>query len=80
MRNLFWIFTTVEIHSVYRDRNLKTISDAEDYIRNRFLPQMERLGYGNYLMLIKEGNHKIGGVGIFEREGLDVVDIGFSFR
>ncbi|NPA09521.1 MAG: GNAT family N-acetyltransferase [Chlorobi bacterium] len=60
------------------DRNLKTISDAEDYVRNRFLPQMERLGYGNYLMLTKEGNHKIGGVGIFEREGLDVVDIGFS--
>jgi len=60
------------------DRNLKTLSDAEDYIRNRFLPQMERLGYGNYLMLTKDGNHKIGGVGIFEREGLDVVDIGFS--
>jgi [ribosomal protein S5]-alanine N-acetyltransferase len=60
------------------DRNLKTISDAENYIKNRFLPQIERLGYGNYLMLTKEGNHKIGGVGIFEREGLDVVDIGFS--
>lgn len=29
-------------------------------------------------MVTKEGNHKIGGVGIFEREGLDVVDIGFS--
>ncbi len=60
------------------DRHLKTISDAENYIKSRFLPQFEKLGYGNYLMLTKEGNHKIGGVGIFEREGLDVVDIGFS--
>lgn len=60
------------------DRNLKTVADAENYIKNRFLPQIERLGYGNYLMVTKEGNHKIGGVGIFEREGLDVVDIGFS--
>uniref|UniRef100_A0AAU6WSH8 GNAT family N-acetyltransferase n=3 Tax=Chryseobacterium TaxID=59732 RepID=A0AAU6WSH8_9FLAO len=60
------------------DRNLKTVADAGDYIKNRFLPQFERLGYGNYLMITKEGNHKIGGVGIFEREGLDVVDIGFS--
>lgn len=60
------------------DRNLKTVVDAENYIKNRFLPQFEKLGYGNYLMLTKEGNHKIGGVGIFEREGLDVVDIGFS--
>jgi len=60
------------------NRNIKTGADAENYIKNKFLPQLEKLGYGNYLMLTKEGNHKIGGVGIFEREGLDVVDIGFS--
>ena len=60
------------------DRSLKTISDAENYIKNRFLPQFEKLGFGNYLMVTKEGNHKIGGTGIFEREGLDIVDIGFS--
>lgn len=60
------------------DRHIKTVADAEDYIRNKFLPQIERLGYGNYLILTKEGNHKIGGVGIFEREGLEIVDIGFS--
>lgn len=60
------------------DRHIKTVADAENYIKDKFLPQFERLGYGNYLVLTKEGNHKIGGVGIFEREGLDVVDIGFS--
>lgn len=60
------------------DRNIKTIADAENYIKNRFLPQFEKLGYGNYLIQTKEGNHKIGGVGIFEREGLEIVDIGFS--
>ncbi|WP_051884385.1 GNAT family N-acetyltransferase [Chryseobacterium luteum] len=60
------------------DRNLKTGADAENYIKNRFFPQMEKLGFGNYLMVTKEGNQKIGAVGIFEREGLDVVDIGFS--
>ncbi len=60
------------------DRHIKTIADAENYIKEKFLPQFERLGYGNYLILTKEGNHKIGGVGIFEREGLNVVDIGFS--
>ncbi|WBV59326.1 GNAT family N-acetyltransferase [Chryseobacterium camelliae] len=60
------------------DRHIKTVADAENYIKDKFLPQFEKLGYGNYLVLTKEGNHKIGGVGIFEREGLDVVDIGFS--
>lgn len=60
------------------DRQLKTADDAENYIRTRFLPQFDKLGFGNYLIITKEGNHKIGGVGIFEREGLDIVDIGFS--
>ncbi len=60
------------------DRYIRSVSDAESYIKRRFLPQFENLGFGNYLMLTKEGHHKIGGVGIFERDGLDVVDIGFS--
>lgn len=61
------------------DRNLRTIEDAKSYIQNRFLPQIERLGFGNYVILLKESNQKIGAVGIFERDGLDVQDIGFSF-
>ena len=61
------------------DRNLRTKEDAEKYILNRFRPQLERLGFGNYVVIHKELNKKIGAVGIFEREGLDVLDIGFSF-
>lgn len=60
------------------DRGINSISDAENYIKNRFLPQFDRLGFGNYLVLTKDKGEKIGAVGIFEREGLDVVDIGFS--
>jgi RimJ/RimL family protein N-acetyltransferase len=61
------------------DRNLRTKKDAENYITSRFLPQIEKLGFGNYVVILKEDNTKIGAVGIFEREGLDVLDIGFSF-
>ena len=61
------------------DRNLRTKEDAEKYILNRFRTQLERLGFGNYVVIHKELNKKIGAVGIFEREGLDVLDIGFSF-
>lgn len=60
------------------DRHIKTVSDAENYIKNKFLPQFEKLGFGNYMVITKDENKKIGGVGIFERDGLDVVDIGFS--
>ena len=61
------------------DRNIRSIQDAERYIVNKFLPQLERLGYGNFLIKLKSNGKKIGGVGIFEREGLEIHDIGFSF-
>ena len=61
------------------DRNLRTREDAEKYIQNKFRPQLERSGFGNYVVIHKELNEKIGAVGIFERDGLDVLDIGFSF-
>ena len=61
------------------DRNIKSIDDAENYIINKFLPQFERLGYGNFLIKLKADEKKIDSVGIFEREGLEVHDIGFSF-
>lgn len=61
------------------DRNLRTKEDAENYITNRFLPQIKKLGFRNYVVILKEDHTKIGAVGIFEREGLDVLDIGFSF-
>lgn len=60
------------------NRDVNSISDAESYIENRFLPQFDRLGFGNYLVVTKEKGEKIGAVGIFERKGLDVADIGFS--
>ena len=61
------------------DRNIRTMEDAENYIVGKFLPQMEKIGFGNYLIIRKCDSMKIGTVGIFEREGLDVHDIGFSF-
>jgi [ribosomal protein S5]-alanine N-acetyltransferase len=61
------------------DRNLRTIEDVAHYIQNRFRPQFDKLGFGNYVVMLRENQEKIGAVGIFEREGLDVMDIGFSF-
>lgn len=74
---IFELYNSPKFIEYIGDRHIRSVSDAENYIKNRFLPQFEKLGYGNYLMMTKEGN-KIGGVGIFERDGLDVVDIGFS--
>ncbi len=61
------------------DKNLRTVEDAEKYIIEKFLPQLKNLGYGNYLIRRKSDHQKIGAVGIFTRDGLEVSDIGFSF-
>lgn len=75
---IFELYNAPKFIQYIGDRHIKTLDDAENYIVNKFLPQIERLGFGNYLILTKEGNEKIGGVGIFEREGLDILDIGYS--
>lgn len=72
------LYNMPEFISFIGDRDIRSLDDAENYIKAKFLPQFEKSGFGNYLIVLKEGNVKIGGVGIFEREGLDIVDIGFS--
>lgn len=61
-----------------RDRGVKDIKDATKYIQNQVRPQIEEKGYGAYLMIEKGTGAKIGIVGLFHREGLNVPDIGFS--
>lgn len=75
---IFELYNMPKFIKFIGNRHINTIFDAENYIKSKFLPQLEKLGFGNYLIILKEGNIKIGSIGIFEREGLEVVDIGFS--
>lgn len=61
------------------DRNLRTVEDAENYIKEKFLPHVEKYGFGSYVIVTKSNTKKIGNVGIYVRDGLDAPDIGFSF-
>lgn len=61
------------------DRNVHTEEDAVKYISERMLPQLEKLGYGNNLVIRKEDNAPMGACGIYERPGLPIADVGFAF-
>lgn len=61
------------------DRNVHTEAEAADYIKVKMIAQLERLGYGNNLVIEKESNTPIGACGLYERPGLPIVDIGFAF-
>ena len=61
------------------DRNVKTLNQAKEYISSRVLPQYKRLGYGNYTVALLSDGAKIGCCGLYDRKGLEGVDIGFSY-
>jgi len=60
------------------DRNVTTPEEAKAYIENRMMPQLLRLGYGNYTITRKQDGAKIGSCGLYDREGLEGIDIGFA--
>lgn len=61
------------------DRNIKNITDARQYIIDRHLPNFEKYKFGSYTVVLKSNQKKIGSVGIYQRDVLDVPDIGFAF-
>ncbi len=60
------------------DRNISSIGDASEYIKTKMISQLERLGYSSYTVIRKEDQKKIGVCGLYDREGLDGIDIGFA--
>lgn len=61
------------------DRNVHSEEEAREYIRLKILPQLEKLGYSNYTIIRKKDNLKIGTCGLYDRVGLEGIDIGFAF-
>jgi ribosomal-protein-alanine N-acetyltransferase len=72
------LFNTPKWIRFIGDRNVKDLASATEYIKSRMLPQMEAYGFGNYVLVRKEDGAKIGTCGLYKREGLDGVDIGFA--
>jgi len=76
---IFELLNTPKWLKFIGDRNVNSTIDAAEYIKTRMLPQLERLGYGNYTVTRTSDNIKIGTCGLFDREGLEGIDIGFAF-
>ena len=61
------------------DRNINTIDDAVNYIRNGPLLSYKINGYGPWLVTLNSTQQPIGMCGLFKRDYLDNPDIGFAF-
>ena len=76
---IFELLNTPKWIKYIGDRNIKTIDNAKDYIKTKMLPQLERLGYSNYTIIRKVDKQKMGTCGLYDRDGLEGIDIGFAF-
>lgn len=61
------------------DKRVRTLLDAEDYIRNGPVDMYRRFGFGLYLVESREGAEPLGMCGLIKRESLEDVDLGFAF-
>jgi RimJ/RimL family protein N-acetyltransferase len=76
---LLELMNTPKWHKYIGDRNVYNIDDAIAYISEKMTPQFDRLGFGNFIVIRKLDGLKIGSCGLYDREGLEGVDIGFGF-
>lgn len=61
------------------DKGIRTINDANGYIKKGPRAMYEREGFGLFLTERKEDLTPIGLCGLIKRDGLEDVDIGFAF-
>lgn len=61
------------------DRGVRTRDDACRYILTGPVSSYERLGFGLYLVELKDGSVPIGICGLLKRDSLEHVDLGFAF-
>jgi RimJ/RimL family protein N-acetyltransferase len=61
------------------DKGVRTLEDARAYILKGPVDMYSRLGFGLYLVELKESILPIGMCGLIKRDALEDVDIGFAF-
>ena len=76
---IFELFNSPKWLQNIGDRNIRSIADARDYIESKMLEQLKRLGFSNYTVLRKTDGAKMGICGLYDREGVKGIDIGFAF-
>jgi len=60
------------------NRNVTSLALAKEFIQAKMLDHFEKHGYGNSLILDKDTLTPYGTVSLFNRDNIEVVDLGFA--
>lgn len=74
----FELFNTKNWIKYIGDRNVKNVNEATEYIQKVMQPQVTLFGPSNYTIIRKEDNKKIGCCGLYNRNGVKGLDIGYA--
>jgi [ribosomal protein S5]-alanine N-acetyltransferase len=61
------------------DKGVRSVADAERYILNGPVKMYRDVGFGLYLVTLKEQHEPAGICGLIKRDALQDVDLGFAF-
>lgn len=61
------------------DKQVATLSDAHEYLRNGPVGSYERHGFGMFLVSARDGSEPLGICGLVKREQFADPDLGFAF-
>ena len=61
------------------DKNVRTLDDAEEYLRHGPLASYARHGFGLFHVSLKAAGTPIGMCGLLKRDTLEDVDVGFAY-
>lgn len=75
---IYQLMNTAKFIKYVGDREINSIEAAEKYIQHKMLPQLNTLGYSSYSLITKADGAKIGTCGLYNRDGVDGIDIGFG--
>jgi [ribosomal protein S5]-alanine N-acetyltransferase len=76
---VFRLLNTPKWHQYIGDRNIKSIENARQYIKDRMIAQVGQFCFANYTLIRKSDSVKMGTCGLYNRGGVDGIDIGFAF-
>lgn len=72
------LFNTPKWLRYIGDRDIRSLESARAYIRNHIGDQYKRLGFGNYTLVRKTDQVPLGCCGLYDREGVPGIDLGFA--
>lgn len=75
---LFRLMNSADWIRYIGNRNIKTVEDAENYIRQSILPQLESHGHTSFTITLRSSGLPIGICGLYVRDGLEAPDLGFA--